>query len=251
MFAVAIASAALPTLADLRARGKLDELKRTFTYALRSALFVALPATALLAVLAEPLVAVLFGRGHFERAQVIETAHSLTWQAMGVWAVASVRVVVPMFHANKDTRTPVLASAANLIVFVGLGKALLSPLAHVGIAVAGAVAAAVQFGLLLGLLRYRLGALGLLPVLASAARTTVYSLLAAAAGWAVCLLGDWSLGGNDLRNVGVLLLALVSAVAAFLAAAALTRAPELTELWSAVRRRRRSTQLKGADATRR
>ena len=45
MFAVAIASAALPTLADLRARGKLDELKRTFTYALRSALFVALPAT--------------------------------------------------------------------------------------------------------------------------------------------------------------------------------------------------------------
>ncbi len=66
MFALAIASAALPTLGDLRNRGDDAEVKRLFNYGLGLALFVAVPATVLLMLLAEPTVTVLFGRGHFD-----------------------------------------------------------------------------------------------------------------------------------------------------------------------------------------
>src|SRR5690606_16649325 len=84
MFALAIAGASLPTLSDLRARGDLDRLRELFAYALRLTLFLAIPSALLLGVLAEPIVAVAFGRGAFERADVLETARSLAWQAAGV-----------------------------------------------------------------------------------------------------------------------------------------------------------------------
>ncbi len=91
-------------------------MRSLFAFALRLNLFVAVPATVLLVLLAEPTVVVLFGRGEFDAAHVHETARSLAWQSAGIWSVAAVRTVVPMFHAYNDTRTPVICSAVNLVV---------------------------------------------------------------------------------------------------------------------------------------
>ncbi|MEM9071623.1 MAG: murein biosynthesis integral membrane protein MurJ, partial [Myxococcota bacterium] len=123
VFALAIGSAALPTLSELKSQGKIDEAKGVFRYGLRLSLFVAIPASVALLVLAEPSVSVILGRGAFDANSVAQTARSLVWLAAGVWAVASIRTIVPMFHALGDTRTPVIASALNLVVFfsVGLG----------------------------------------------------------------------------------------------------------------------------------
>ena len=82
-------------------------------------------------------------------------------QALGVWAVACVRSVVPMFAAHQDTRTPVRASAANLVIFLALSALLMGPLDHVALAIANSVAAVVQLGLLLLWLRKHTGPLGL------------------------------------------------------------------------------------------
>ncbi len=238
MFAVAIASAALPMLADLRARGETEQLLATFRDSLRTTLFIAVPATLVLALLAEPIVTVLFARGHFGHVETLETARSLSLQALGVWAVAAVRVVVPMFHVEGDTRTPVWASGANLAVFLGLALALIGSMTHAGIALASSAASVVQVLLLLLLLRRKLGPLGLRAVATSAARTLLLGCVAALAGSMVCRLGHWERGGNDLVNVGVLAASLAASVAIYLGAAYVLRAPELGELRSAVSRRR-------------
>jgi putative peptidoglycan lipid II flippase len=239
MFAFAIASAALPTLADMRSRGMEDEVRRTFGYGLRLSLFVAIPSTVALVVLAEPTCTVLFGRGTFDATYVSETARSLAYQAAGIWAVASVRTVVPMFHAYNDTRSPVLGSAANLVVFTGLSFALMGPMQHAGIAVAISGAAVAQLGALLYLLRLRVGRLGLRDVVKSAARMIAASAAMGAVLFGVARVGAWERGGNDLRNVAVLLAALVAGALAYLLAARLLRAPELTDVLAAVRRRAR------------
>jgi putative peptidoglycan lipid II flippase len=244
MFALALASASLPRLSSLRAQGDAAGLRTTFVTGLRQALFVALPASALLVALAEPIVTVLFGRGAFERQSVIETSSSLLWQGAGVAFIALVRVVVPVFYAHQDTRSPVWASLANLAAFSALAYFLREPLGHVGIAVAISAAGLVQFAVLWGLLRARHPEV--LPLAAdratlarSCVRLVVASIAAGLAGFGVGQLGEWSAGGNDLRNIAVLIAASLAAGVSYVGVCALLRAPELGEIVAALRRRRR------------
>jgi putative peptidoglycan lipid II flippase len=241
MFAVALASAALPTLARLRSEQKHEELLALFQYALRLTLFIAIPASVLLFVLAEPTAATLLGRGAFGAVQIRETGRSLAVQALGVWAVASVRAVIPMFAAHEDTRTQVKVSALNVAVFLTLAASLMSSLGHVALALANSVAAAVQLAALLLALRKKLGPLGLASVLTSAIKVAVASLaMGLCAAWGQRFI-VWAEEEELTRVAAFLTLLLVSAVV-FLISVVILRSPELGELVSAVRRRsRRST----------
>lgn len=237
MFGVAIASAALPTLAELRAKGDREGVLRTFREALSLAMFVAFPLSSVLAALGHPIIVVLFSRGEFDANAALETGRSLAFQAAGVWAIASVRVLVPMFHAHNETRLPLWGGAANLVVFVITAAVLSRALGHTGIAIAISTAGVAQCAVLVLLLRRKLGALGLARMLPSLARTALASLLAGAAGWGVAHLGAWERGGNDLVNLAVLAGALAASGLVFLAAAAALGAPELARVRAAVVRR--------------
>ena len=240
MFALAIASAALPSLSDAVAKGDEEEAKRLFRHALRLSLFVAVPATVALAVLAEPAATVFFGRGHYDAAAIHETTRSLVWQASGIWAVASVRTIVPMFHAHNDTRTPVIASAFNLVVFVGLSLALMGPMQHAGLAAATTAAAVTQLVALLWLLRKRSGDLGMAEVRSSALRVLVASGVMGGVVWAGARFGHWENGGNDPRNLAVFAVTVLVGLGTYLAVAAALGSPELRDLRAAIQRRVRA-----------
>lgn len=237
MFALAIATATLPTLADMRSRGEDAAARKVFRYGLRLSLFVAIPSSVALSVLAEPTVAVIFGRGAFSAEAIAETARSLVWQAAGIWAVACVRTVVPLFHAYNDTRSPVVGSGVNLVVFVATSLALTAPMQHAGIALAISAAAVVQLATLIGLLRYKTGPLGLTEVADSAVRACGAAAIMGAVVWGVARAGDWPAGGNDPLNVAILTAAILVGAACYLGAARLLGAPEVAELGAALRSR--------------
>ncbi len=242
MFALAVASAALPTLARLRSEGKRAELLGLFRDSLRLTSFIAIPSSIALFALAEPTAAVLFGRGKFGAVQIMETGRSLAVQGLGVWSVAMVRTTVPMFAAHQDTRTPVRASALNLVSFLAIAAGLLKLLDHVAIAAANAIAATLQLALLLFLLRRHTGSLGLKSVLVSAARIGLASLIMALVARLLAAQFEWAHPSSELARIGAYALLGVAAVVTFVAAAAALRAPELQELVRAVRRRgRRAT----------
>jgi putative peptidoglycan lipid II flippase len=240
MFALAIASAALPSLSDAVANGDEEEAKRLFRHALRLSLFVAVPATVALVVLAEPATTMFFGRGHYDAAAIHETTRSLVWQAGGIWAVASVRTIVPMFHAHNDTRTPVIASAFNLVVFVSLSLLLMGPMQHAGLAAATTAAAVTQLVALLWLLRRRSGELGMTEVTASAVRIVAASAVMGGVVWVGAGFGRWEAGGNDPRNLAVFVATAIVGLLAYLAATAALGSPELRDLRAAIRRRVRA-----------
>jgi putative peptidoglycan lipid II flippase len=236
MLALAIASATLPSLAEMRNRGEHDRAKEVFSYSVRLNLFIAVPASVALAVLAEPTCCVLFGRGAFGASEVVLTARSLVWMAAGVWAIATVRSVVQMFYAYNDTRTPVIGSALNLAVFAALSLALLAPMRHAGIAAATSIAAIVQLGALLFLLRRRIGSLPWKALSTSALRCILASAVMGFALYSIAQLGSWKLGGNNLTNIAVYLAALIGGLGIYLPVARLLRAPELNDLVNALSR---------------
>jgi len=238
MFALAIGSAALPTLAEHASRGAIDEAKSVFRYGLRLALFVAIPSSVALALLAEPSVSVLHGRGAFGSEQITQTARALVWLALGIAPVASVRTVVPMFHALGDTRSPVVASGLNLVVFVGVSLALMPSMQHAGLAVAISAAATAQLALLLLLLRRRVGRLGFREVVVSGGRALAAAAAMGGAVWACVQLGSWS-DGATLHAAGVFTLAVVTGALVYLVVARLLGSPEVAAILGTLGRRLR------------
>jgi putative peptidoglycan lipid II flippase len=147
------------------------------------------------------LTSVLFVRGQFTPEDAAATAVAVRYYAVGLWSVASVRVLVPAFYALEDTRTPVVTAAAAfvaniLFVVLLIGPLPVSPeagfgqwmaratqavgvldLRHGGLALSTSLAATVNLGLLAALLGRRVGGFGWRSWLASIARTMVASAL--------------------------------------------------------------------------
>jgi putative peptidoglycan lipid II flippase len=238
IFAMALSTAALPSLAALSAAGDRAELAKTWAHAVSLALFVAFPASALLMAVGEPIVATLFQRGAFDALAVHETARALLWQGGAVWTVAVVRQTVSALYALGDTRTPVAVSAIDLGAFIALAVGLRGPLGHVGISIAVAGSSAVQMALLLAGLRWRLGTICARDLARSASRTALVSAVAAVAGWAAARLASpdavarTTLARAAPGVVGTLVFSVV-----FVAGAWGLRSPELEEILAAMRRK--------------
>jgi len=238
IFVMAISSATLPSLATFAAKNETDELVTTWAHGMRLAMFVAIPCSVALVVLGEPLVVLLFERGHFDPESSHQTARALAWQGGAIFTVAATRQLVPAFHALGDTRTPVVVSAIDLVAFIVLALALRGPLGHVGISVAVAGSSAVQMVLLFVGLRRRLGSLRGGEIAASGVRVLAASAIAGAASGALAYL----LTGAVPGSIGRALPGLASAVlfgVLFLTSAWGLGAHELAEVAAPIRRRLR------------
>lgn len=237
IFVMALSTAALPALSTLAAKGAKSELAKTWAHGMALAMFVAIPASAALVVLGEPIVVALFQRGAFDARAAHETAKALLWQGGAIWTVAAVRQTVPALYALGDTRTPVVVSALDLTAFIALAVGLRGPMGHVGISVAVAGSSAVQMVLLLVGLRWRLGTIEGATLARSAARTLGASILGAVAGWGAArlLAPEGEVGALQRLLPG--LAGVLAFTAVFFLAAWGMRAPELEEIVGAFRRR--------------
>ncbi|MCA9602058.1 MAG: murein biosynthesis integral membrane protein MurJ [Polyangiales bacterium] len=243
LFAFAVATATLPTLSAFRAKGDRDGVSRSFGDSLRLSTFVGVPSSAFLFIAAGPTVSVLFERGSFGALEVTETAKALVCFAPSIWIVSLVRTTLPLFYAANDTRSPVIASAVNLVAFLAVGVSFLDSLGHVGIALANSVASAAQLAALAFLGRRHVGR----EAFRGFGRSTGVATLASAA-LALAFLGTRVAGAaaglhaSRAGQVGVYVVATVAAALAFLGTAKLLRSAELDALVSMVARRRRGAR---------
>ena len=147
VFAIAIATVILPTLSGQRARADDPAFASTLSWAIRSVLLIAIPATAALAILAEPLLVTLFQYGAFSGDDRAMAAASLRAYTLGLGAFMLVKVLAPGFYAREDMRTPVrigiIAMAANMVLNIAFVFPLMwwLNLGHVGLALATSVSA--------------------------------------------------------------------------------------------------------------
>jgi putative peptidoglycan lipid II flippase len=238
IFVMALQTAALPSLALLATRGDRIELGKTFAFGMRFSLFVAIPATALLVGLAEPLVVLLFQRGEFDAVAARETARSLVAQGAGIALVAACRQLVAVYYAIGDTRTPVVVAASDLAVFVALAFGLRGPLGHVGIGWAVSGASFAQALLLWVLLARKV------PIRGHGLFGSILKVLFASLG-AVAVarfVVRWLAEMTDDSPLGRALPGLGAALAfgvVYLTLAAAVRSPELAALHARIRRRTR------------
>ncbi|MGZ3422963.1 MAG: murein biosynthesis integral membrane protein MurJ [Polyangiales bacterium] len=243
IFSLALATATLPSLAKLVAKGDREEVARTAAHALRLALWVALPATALLVALARPLVIAFFARGKFDAASIDGTTAALIVQGLGVFVVAVVRQIVPLYYALGDTKTPVLVSGMDLVAFIAIALLLRGPIGHVGVSAAVTGSSIVQMILLVIWVKKPLPELRASMIVPSAAKSALAAIVAGGIAFAVALVCR-PLG--NLRVIGGLLPAIAGCAAfaaAYLAIGRLVGQEEQAQLMAGLRRRLRRRAL--------
>jgi putative peptidoglycan lipid II flippase len=153
----AVGTAILPPLSRQVRVGDESGAIDTQNRGLELALLLTLPAAVALGVAAWPILHVLFERGAFGAADTRATAGALAAYAAGLPAFVLVKVMAPGFFARHDTKTPVkialTAIGANIVLTTTLG--LMTPLAHVGVAMATSAAGWINALLLIHILMRR------------------------------------------------------------------------------------------------
>jgi putative peptidoglycan lipid II flippase len=149
---IAIGTVLVPAFAHAVRSGDKAELAHVESRGLELALGLTLPAAIGLAVLAQPIVQLLFQHGAFMPSDTTATAAALAAFAFGLPGHVLVKAFSPAFFAREDTSTPMRAALFGFIIAI-TGSVILMPLiGHVGVAIAAAAsgwAAATMLGVMI------------------------------------------------------------------------------------------------------
>ena len=154
---VSIATVTLPAVSRHAAAGDLAAVRETVSRGLRLMLAVMVPAAVGLAVLATPVVRLVFEHGEFTAADTPATARALVFYAPGIVGYAAVRLTAPVFYAFGNSLTPAGVSIATVALNVALNLVLVRLMGYPGLALGTALASWFNAGALLVLLHRRLG----------------------------------------------------------------------------------------------
>ena len=128
IFGVALGTVATATLARRASAGDREGMTSTLVESLRLLAFLTLPATVGLAVLARPIVRLLYERGRFTSADTEATAYAVALYSIGLVAYTGVKVLAPAFYVLGSPRVPLTASAlavgTNVAVILALNDRL-------------------------------------------------------------------------------------------------------------------------------
>lgn len=154
LLGVALGTVLLPSLSRASAAGRDDEYSALLDWGLRLAALLSLPAMLGLALMAEPLVAILYHYGRFDANDLEMTRRAVLAYAVGLLGLIAVKILAPGFYGRQDVRTPFRIALVVLAVTQGLNLVFVPGFGHAGLALSISVAALVNAGLLLtGLMR--------------------------------------------------------------------------------------------------
>ena len=178
LFGMAISTAVFPRMAEQAARDE-GQLQETVSKALRLILYLTIPASVGLVILAKPITAFLLRSGSFDATSTDLVVSALVFYSIALFAHAGIEILSRGYYALSDTRTPVAFAVVSMIVNLVLSLVLVWPFGIKGLAAALSVATIVEFTLLIRNLERRLGGLDAGHLVFSLTRTIVSSVLMA------------------------------------------------------------------------
>jgi putative peptidoglycan lipid II flippase len=245
IFSVAVATVLFPALSRLAARGDMQEFTATTSAGLRQIGFMLIPASAVGAVLALPVVRLLYEGGKFGPAETTVVAAALAAFMGGLTFNGAMLMLNRAFFSLQSARLPTYVALGNLGLNAALDFAFYRfgvwglPLATSVVNIVGAFALAI-------LLRKRLGRLDGTAIIASYVRIVIAAAVAAGVAYGVWWVLDGSFGRSTGAQAASVGLAILAAMSAYVVSASLLGIRELGTLLSLVSRSGRRSE--GRDA---
>ena len=206
LFGMAISTAAFPRLAEEATRDE-ESLRSLLSRSLRLILFLTIPASVGLMVLAKPLVAFLLRGGAFDVSSQDLVVGALICYSLALFAHSGIEIMSRGFYAVSDTMTPVTFAVVSMVINLFLAFILVIPFELNGIALALSIATVVEFALLLRALIARMGGLEGGRIVFSVSRAVLATLLMAEVVglWLILVLGTGLLDLDSRLQAGIAL----------------------------------------------
>lgn len=226
IFAQAAGIALLPALSRLAASGMKDQFRNTVNRGLGIVLFLTVPSSALLFLLAPEAIALFNQHGSFTAHDTLRASMPLRAYAVGIFAWSASALLNRSFYALQDTRTPVVAGTLTTAVFVVLSWAAVKMgWGTEGLAWSTSISVALQVVILYAALRIRLRGIRIAALSKSIGKTVASTAALCVAVAAVISVAR--LAGLGSTSITLLLAVCVAGTAAFAACAWILRMREL------------------------
>ncbi|MGV6987597.1 murein biosynthesis integral membrane protein MurJ [Testudinibacter sp. P80/BLE/0925] len=153
LFGIAISTVILPTLARHHVNKDTDQLgvsqafRDTMDWGVRMILLLGIPAAIGIAILAQPMLMVLFMRGSFLLSDVIAASYSLWAFTSALLSYMLIKILANGYYARQDTKTPVRYGIIAMVSNMGFNL-LAIPFGYVGLAIASAMSSTLNAYLL-------------------------------------------------------------------------------------------------------
>ncbi len=237
VFATAIGTAILPTLSRFSAQGDMKSLAGSVGYSIRLLAAVIIPAMVGLVILRVPVLNLIYERGEFTPEDTIGAASALLMFALGLWAFAGIRVVVPAYYSLKDAVTPVVAGFIAMLVNIAGCMTLPRYFDHAGVALSISIAAVVNFVLLILLISRKLPPLGYKKMFSSLGRVILACIPMGLVIYPVAGLETWGPEGTLIEKIMWMAVAVGGGMVVYVSFAWIFRLEELKTLIGIVRER--------------
>jgi len=236
IFGVALGTVLFPLLTSHAQAGDQDGLRRDLAHGLKLTIAIGVPASAGLAVLSGPITNLLFRRGAFDAADAELTATMVAVYGAAVWAYIGVLIAYRAFYAIGDRMTPVRISVGIVVCNFVLNVALVCLIGGIGLAIGGAVSAAVQAVVASLMLQSRVGRLDWPAIAVTGGKTVLATVVMSlvCAGILQALPHGDSLG----PKLAAVVLPMTVGIGVYLLIARIVRLNEPWELTGIVARRR-------------
>lgn len=139
LFVFSMGAAILPFFSQQIAEGRMEDMKRTFSAAIKMGLFVLTPITVLVVVLGTPVIKAVFERGAFDSNSTAAVSGALKAFALGLPVMSIGITAVRLFTSLQMTRLIAGIAFANIFINVSMNVVLMRPLGHVGIALSTSI----------------------------------------------------------------------------------------------------------------
>ena len=203
LFIAVISSVLFPILATAVKNKDRKVLLDSTAMGLRMVALVTYPCTALMIVLAVPIVRLLFERGAFDEAATAATAVALGYYAASVAAMSATSVLAYTFLSLRDAMLPLYVGLAGLCVNIAADYLLITPLGHGGLALGNTIGFWVALALFLCFFYLRLPEFEWFKQCIDQIKIILATVVFAVLLWLIG--GACSLFNNDLGLTGQLL----------------------------------------------
>jgi len=246
-YAIAVATAILPMMSHQAAANDYEGLKKTLTFSVRIVAFITIPAALGLMILREPIIRVLFQHGQFVAESTKLTARALLYYAVGLPALATVKLIVPAFYSTKDTKTPVVVASISLVLNIVLNIVFLEfffkRVQNGGPALATALACYFDFFALFIIFRLRYGALGTVEILRSFGKISLCAAIMGVGCWLGGKYTAFTMHSRFLMQLLVFAGLIAGATLLYLGLAWAFRCHEIEEIYGIATRRKRGGEV--------
>jgi len=202
---ISLATAIFPVMSADAARKNFNALRKTISKGIQAAVFIAIPATAGLFLVARPLVSAMFEHGKFTAGDTEATVLALLFYALGLSGFFIQQIVTRAFYSMHDSKAPMRSAMIAVLVNVILNLTLIWFMGTAGLALSTAICSYLQVFILIFMLRERLGTHILDGLAVTLVKTFVATLLMWLVGAGVLYLcRNWPAGtGFNILRLAV------------------------------------------------